>query len=150
MPNLPTKILDFRGFDSSRISTLRVGILMPIGNFLRIVSQRILLGIILVAAQQASGKPVRVFWSSRNNSGLVVTQGRFTRDTHAAATTTTNNNNNDNNNDTKIHQHATTNHTTIHNTRLSDAFLFGNNLRTTNNKCCEPPENRCGYGHFRC
>ena len=32
-PNLPTKILDFRGFDSSIILDLRGGILMSIGEF---------------------------------------------------------------------------------------------------------------------
>ena len=40
--NLRTKILDFGGFDSSRILILRGGILMAIGNFPDIVSQRIL------------------------------------------------------------------------------------------------------------
>ena len=37
--NLRTKILDFRGFDSSRNSILRGGILMPIGNFPESLSQ---------------------------------------------------------------------------------------------------------------
>ena len=46
--NLRTKILDFRGFDSSRILILRLGILMCIGNFTKMLSQRILVGIILV------------------------------------------------------------------------------------------------------
>ena len=32
-PNLPTKIINFRGFDSSRILSLRGGILMSIGHF---------------------------------------------------------------------------------------------------------------------
>ena len=31
--NLPAKILDFRGFDSSRVLILRGGILMSIGDF---------------------------------------------------------------------------------------------------------------------
>ena len=34
MPSLHTKILDFRGFDSSRIIVLRGGISTPTGNFL--------------------------------------------------------------------------------------------------------------------
>ena len=47
--NLRTKILDFRGFDSSRfILILRGGILRPIGHFPEIQSQRILAGRILV------------------------------------------------------------------------------------------------------
>ena len=37
--NLRTTILDFRGFDSSRILSSRAGILMPIGHFLEIMSQ---------------------------------------------------------------------------------------------------------------
>ena len=36
--NLPTKTLDFRGFDSSRILSLRGGVLMSIGIFLGIKS----------------------------------------------------------------------------------------------------------------
>ena len=46
--NLRAKILDFRGFDSSRILVLRGGILMSIGNFPVILSQVILVGMILV------------------------------------------------------------------------------------------------------
>ena len=42
--NLCTKILDFRGFDSSRILIVRGGIPRPIGNFPEILSQRILVG----------------------------------------------------------------------------------------------------------
>ena len=37
-----TKILDFRGFDPSSILRLRGGILMSMGNFQEILSQRIL------------------------------------------------------------------------------------------------------------
>ena len=40
--NLRTKILAFRGFDSGRILILRGGILMSIGNFPEMLSQRIL------------------------------------------------------------------------------------------------------------
>ena len=46
--NLRTKILDFRGFDSSRILIVRGGILMCVGNCPEVLSQRILVGIILV------------------------------------------------------------------------------------------------------
>ena len=46
--NLHTKILDFRGFDSSRILTLRGGIPRPMGNFPESLSQAILVGVILV------------------------------------------------------------------------------------------------------
>ena len=46
--NLHTKILDFRGFDSSAILILRGGILRSIGSFPESLSQRILVGIISV------------------------------------------------------------------------------------------------------
>ena len=38
------KILDVRGFDSGRISILRGGVLMSIGNFPEVLSQQILVG----------------------------------------------------------------------------------------------------------
>ena len=47
-PNLRTKILDFRGFDSSRILIVRGGIPRPIGNFTESMSQAILVWIVLV------------------------------------------------------------------------------------------------------
>ena len=46
--NLHTKILDFGGFDSSRVLILRRGILMSIGISPESLSQAILVGIILV------------------------------------------------------------------------------------------------------
>ena len=46
--NLRTKILDFRGFDSSRILIWRGGIVMSIGDFPEGLSQAILVGIMLV------------------------------------------------------------------------------------------------------
>ena len=46
--NLRTKILNFRGFDSSRILIRRGGILMSIGNFPDSLRYQILVGIILV------------------------------------------------------------------------------------------------------
>ena len=46
--NLRTKIMDFRGFDSSRILILRGGILRPVGNFPECLNQATLLGITLV------------------------------------------------------------------------------------------------------
>ena len=45
--DLRTKILDFRGFDSSRILILRAGILMSIGSFSEMLSQQILAGNLL-------------------------------------------------------------------------------------------------------
>ena len=55
MPNLPISIVDFRGFDSSRILNLRGGILRPIGNFPEILSQAMLVGVILVGRLGVSG-----------------------------------------------------------------------------------------------
>ena len=46
--NLCTKILDFRGSDSSRISISRDGIIMSIGDLPESLSQAIIVGIILV------------------------------------------------------------------------------------------------------
>ena len=46
--NLLAKILDFRGFDSSIILTLKGGIARPIGNVPGSLSQAILAGIMLV------------------------------------------------------------------------------------------------------
>ena len=46
--NLRTNIMDFRGFDSSTIFSLRDGILMSIGDFPESLSQAILVGIMLV------------------------------------------------------------------------------------------------------
>ena len=46
--NLRTQIVEFRGFDSSIILFLRGGIPRRIGNFLEVLSQEILVGIILV------------------------------------------------------------------------------------------------------
>ena len=53
-PNLPTNIVDFRGFDSSIILIQRGGILpesliyMSIGNFPESLSQAMLVGVMLV------------------------------------------------------------------------------------------------------
>ena len=47
-PNLPTNIMDFRGFDSSIILILRGGVLMSIGDFPESLSQAMLVGIMLV------------------------------------------------------------------------------------------------------
>ena len=43
-PNLPTNIVDFRGFDSGIILILRGGILMAIGDFPESLSQAMLVG----------------------------------------------------------------------------------------------------------
>ena len=47
-PNLPTNIVDFRGFDSSTILNLRGGILMSIGDFPESLSQAMLVGVMFV------------------------------------------------------------------------------------------------------
>ena len=52
--NLP-KALDFRGFDSSRISNFRGGILLSTGNFPEMLSQASLAGIILVGRLGVAG-----------------------------------------------------------------------------------------------
>ena len=44
-PNLPTNMLDFRGFYSSSILNERGGILMSIGNFTESLSQAMLVGV---------------------------------------------------------------------------------------------------------
>ena len=48
MASLRARILDFRGFDSSRTLISRGGILLSKGDFPEMLSQRILVGIILV------------------------------------------------------------------------------------------------------
>ena len=47
-PNLPTNIVDFRGFDSSTILIWRGGIPRPIGDFPESSSQAMLVGVMLV------------------------------------------------------------------------------------------------------
>ena len=54
--NLRAKILDFKGFYSSRISILRGGILMSAGNFPEMLSRRILAGILAVAGMILVGR----------------------------------------------------------------------------------------------
>ena len=54
--NLRTKILDFRGFDSSRILIPKGGIPRSTGNLLEVLSQRILVGIILVGRSGVGAK----------------------------------------------------------------------------------------------
>ena len=56
--NLRTKIQDFRGFDSSRISILRGGIPRPIGNLRESSSQGILTGRISVGRLAAHPAPL--------------------------------------------------------------------------------------------
>ena len=67
LPNLPTKIVDFKGFDSNIILMLRGGILKSIENFLEFVSQAILAGIILVGRLGAAILGI----SCTGNSGLL-------------------------------------------------------------------------------
>ena len=64
--NLGTILLEFRGFDSSRTLISRGGILMSIGNFLEVSSQRISVGIILVGR---SGADVGLPGCRRRGSG---------------------------------------------------------------------------------
>ena len=47
-PNLPTTIVDFRGFDSSIILSLRGEIPRPIGDFPENLSRAMLVGIMFV------------------------------------------------------------------------------------------------------
>ena len=47
-PNLPTNIVDFRGFDSSIILIQRGGIPRPIWDFLESSTQAMLVGVMLV------------------------------------------------------------------------------------------------------
>ena len=61
MANLRTKILDFGGFDSSRILTSKGEILMFMGNFPQGLGQQVLAGIILVG--RLGVRPSRVYLS---------------------------------------------------------------------------------------
>ena len=56
-PNLPTNIVDFRGFDSSIMLILKKGILMSIGNLPESLSQAmlVLVGIMLVGRLGVQG-----------------------------------------------------------------------------------------------
>ena len=47
-PNLPTNIMDFGGFDSRLMLSLKGGILMSIGKLPESLSQAMLVGVILV------------------------------------------------------------------------------------------------------
>ena len=60
MANPRTKILDSRGFDSSIILFSRGGMFMPIGDFLEMLSQAILVGIILVGREAVYGACERI------------------------------------------------------------------------------------------
>ena len=68
--NLRTKIPDFRGFDSSRLLILRLGILMSIGNYPEIQSQRILVARILVGRLGVSTKSRARSSSCESNLGV--------------------------------------------------------------------------------
>ena len=73
LASLPTKILEFRGSDSSIISILRGGILMSTGDFPEGLSQAILVGIILVGRLGVSDSE----WSVRRESGVDHQSGRL-------------------------------------------------------------------------
>ena len=66
--NLRTKIMDFTGFDSSRILSLRGVILMSIGDFPESLSQLILVGIILVGRLGIGACPIDDCFVSLNAS----------------------------------------------------------------------------------
>ena len=72
--NLCTKILDFRGFDSSRILIQRGGIPGPVGNFLESLSQRILVEIILVGRLGEDSTPGS---HSKNSLSKICSKGCF-------------------------------------------------------------------------
>ena len=57
MPNLPTNIVDLRGFDSSVILILGGGILMSIGDFPESLSKAMLVGIMLVGRLRVAVGP---------------------------------------------------------------------------------------------
>ena len=63
--NLRTKILDVRGFDSNIILNSRGGILMSMGNFMEILSQQILVGVILVGRLGVLTRVCHGGWDSR-------------------------------------------------------------------------------------
>ena len=72
--NLRTKIVDFRGFDSSIISSSRGGILRSTGNFPESLSQQILVGMILVGRlavfnTKLTGTCCSYFLDSRGSPG---------------------------------------------------------------------------------
>ena len=62
--NLRTKILDFRGFDSSIILSVRGGIPRPIGNFPESLSRGTLVGIILVGRFGVNTNVCQPLWRS--------------------------------------------------------------------------------------
>ena len=63
-PNLPTNIVDFRGFDSSTILNMRGGVPRPIGDFPESLSQAMLVGIMILFVRRLH---------SASNSSLSVT-----------------------------------------------------------------------------
>ena len=68
--NILTKILDFRGFDSSIILLLRGGIFMSIKTWFVLLSQGILVGIILVQGDWAYANPADGLGSPFSSPGL--------------------------------------------------------------------------------
>ena len=62
-PNLPTNIVDFRGFASSIILIERDGILMSIGNFPQSLTQAMLVGTMLVGGLGISD--IEESWAER-------------------------------------------------------------------------------------
>ena len=64
--------MDFRGFDSSRVLILRVGIPRSVGNFPESLSQAILVGIILVGRFGYGGLRILVFEQKECADGIWV------------------------------------------------------------------------------
>ena len=62
MPNLPTNIVGFRGFDSSMILNFRGGIPRPIGKFPESLSQAMLVGVMFVGRLGVRAPAARVCW----------------------------------------------------------------------------------------
>ena len=95
--NPRTKILDFRGFDSSIISISRGGIPRPIGDFPKSLSQAILAGIISVGRSGvARPKPADPTGGNKVDDANKVNMQLGRRCSRAALDNVTNNCNNNN------------------------------------------------------
>ena len=68
-----TKILDFRGFDSSRFSISRVGIVTSKGSFQEMLSQHISVGIIISVGRLGTDAP-ELNTMNRRQTTLILTE----------------------------------------------------------------------------
>ena len=82
--NLRTEILDFRGFDSSRILSLRDGILMSVWDFPEMLSQQILVGMIFVGTLGA-GSVLRAVFSGTDFAAGIGSAGLWARPANGSA-----------------------------------------------------------------